>query len=79
VSAASARRIGLVSRTVVALLVAYKRWVSPLLPRSCRYCPTCSEYARLAVLEHGALAGGGKALWRLLRCQPLTAGGIDLP
>jgi putative membrane protein insertion efficiency factor len=68
-----------VKRAVVAVLVAYKRWVSPLLPRSCRFSPTCSEYARLAVLEHGVIAGGGKALLRLLRCQPLAAGGIDLP
>lgn len=67
------------SRPIAAALLAYKRWISPLLPRSCRYSPTCSEYARLAVLEHGVLAGGGKALVRLLRCQPLTPGGIDLP
>lgn len=64
---------------MVAVLVAYKRWLSPLLPRSCRFSPTCSEYARLAVLERGVLAGGARALLRLLRCQPLTPGGIDLP
>jgi uncharacterized protein len=64
---------------VVAVLVAYKRWLSPLLPRSCRFSPTCSEYARLAVIERGVLAGGGRALLRLLRCQPLAPGGIDLP
>jgi hypothetical protein len=67
------------SRAAVALLVAYKRWISPLLPRSCRFSPTCSEYARLAVIEHGIVAGGGKAAFRLLRCQPLAPGGIDLP
>lgn len=64
---------------MVAVLVAYKRWLSPLLPRSCRFSPTCSEYARLAVIERGVLAGSGRALLRLLRCQPLTPGGIDLP
>lgn len=66
-------------RALISLLDAYKRFVSPWLPRSCRFSPTCSEYARLAILESGPLAGGGKALVRLLRCQPLTPGGIDLP
>jgi hypothetical protein len=64
---------------LVTLLVAYKRWISPLLPRSCRFSPTCSEYARLAVLEHGAIGGVGRAVWRLARCQPFHPGGIDLP
>ena len=67
------------SRAVAAVLHAYKRWVSPLLPRSCRFTPTCSEYARLAVLEHGVAYGSLKAAARLARCQPLTPGGVDLP
>lgn len=62
-----------------AALAGYKRVISPLLPRSCRFSPTCSEYARLAILKHGLVRGGALALWRLLRCQPLAAGGIDLP
>jgi len=66
-------------RLVVALLVGYKRWISPLLPRACRFAPTCSEYARLAVLRHGVLRGGAMAAWRLCRCQPFALGGIDLP
>ncbi|MEM1202027.1 MAG: membrane protein insertion efficiency factor YidD [Acidobacteriota bacterium] len=60
-------------------MVAYKRYVSPLLPRSCRFSPTCSEYARLAFLEHGALRGGWLTLRRLARCHPFHPGGIDLP
>ncbi|MEL7058512.1 MAG: membrane protein insertion efficiency factor YidD [Acidobacteriota bacterium] len=64
---------------LLALLDAYKRWISPLLPRACRYSPTCSEYARLAILRHGALRGSFLALWRVLRCQPMCPGGIDLP
>lgn len=67
------------ARGVAWLLTGYKRRVSPLLPRSCRYSPTCSEYARLAILKHGLLRGLGLAAWRLARCQPLGAGGIDLP
>ena len=67
------------ARAAAWLLAGYKRRVSPLLPRSCRYAPTCSEYARLAILKHGLARGGARSAWRLLRCQPLGAGGIDLP
>ncbi|HEX5758358.1 MAG TPA: membrane protein insertion efficiency factor YidD [Thermoanaerobaculia bacterium] len=63
----------------VALLGAYKRWLSPLLPRSCRFAPTCSEYAVLALRKHGFWRGGALAAWRLCRCQPFGAGGVDLP
>jgi putative membrane protein insertion efficiency factor len=66
-------------RAVVWLLLAYKRWISPLLPPSCRFVPTCSEYARLAVLKHGVAAGLWMAGGRLLRCHPFHPGGIDLP
>ncbi len=72
-------KAGLLARGVAALLRGYKRWISPALPRSCRFSPTCSEYARLAVLRHGALHGGALSFWRVLRCQPLSPGGIDLP
>ncbi len=70
---------GAVARLAAWFLGAYKRWLSPLLPRSCRFSPTCSEYARLAILRHGVVRGSFLAAWRLLRCQPLCAGGIDLP
>ena len=67
------------SRGAAALLKAYKRWLSPMLPRACRFTPTCSEYARLAILEHGLVRGGAKACARLCRCQPFHPGGVDLP
>jgi putative membrane protein insertion efficiency factor len=67
------------TRLAVALLRLYQRGVSPLLPGACRFWPTCSEYARLAVLRHGVLRGGALAAWRLLRCQRFTRGGIDPP
>ncbi len=70
---------GLVTHLVVAALEGYKRWLSPLLPRACRFSPTCSEYARLAVLRHGILVGGAVAAARVCRCHPLHPGGIDLP
>jgi uncharacterized protein len=64
-------------RLALALLKLYKRWVSPALPPSCRYVPTCSEYAIEAVERYGALRGGLMAAWRLLRCHPLAKGGLD--
>jgi hypothetical protein len=70
---------GFVKRGVVAALRLYKLYLSPLLPRSCRFSPTCSEYFRLAVLKHGVLRGCALGAGRLLRCQPMHPGGIDLP
>jgi putative membrane protein insertion efficiency factor len=61
----------------LALLRVYKRLISPLFPPSCRYVPTCSEYAMEAVERYGAVRGGMMAAWRVLRCHPLAAGGLD--
>jgi putative membrane protein insertion efficiency factor len=72
-------RPGLAARAAIAVIEAYQRFVSPLLPSACRYWPTCSEYARQSIARRGALAGGAVAIGRLLRCQPLFAGGIDPP
>jgi putative membrane protein insertion efficiency factor len=59
------------------LLRAYKRVISPLLPASCRYVPTCSEYAAEALARHGLLRGTALGLWRLLRCNPFSRAGYD--
>ena len=59
------------------LLGIYKRWISPAFPPSCRYVPTCSEYAMEAVERYGVLRGGAMAAWRLLRCHPFVKGGLD--
>jgi uncharacterized protein len=59
------------------LLRLYKRWISPAFPPSCRYTPTCSEYAMEALERYGVLRGGIMAVWRLLRCHPLAKGGLD--
>ncbi|HEY0552891.1 MAG TPA: membrane protein insertion efficiency factor YidD [Thermoanaerobaculia bacterium] len=67
------------TRLLVFLLGVYKRRISPLLPRSCRFTPTCSEYARLAILKHGPGHGSLLAAGRILRCQPFHPGGVDLP
>jgi putative membrane protein insertion efficiency factor len=67
------------TRLLIYLLGVYKRRLSPLLPRSCRFTPTCSEYARLAILKHGPWRGGFLTTGRLMRCQPFHPGGLDLP
>jgi uncharacterized protein len=68
-----------VTRVLVFLLESYKRRVSPWLPRACRFTPTCSEYARLALLKHGFWRGSLLSAGRLLRCHPFHPGGLDLP
>jgi hypothetical protein len=62
---------------VLALIQLYRRLISPLLPPSCRYQPTCSAYALEAVEQYGAIAGSWLALKRILRCHPWSAGGYD--
>ena len=62
---------------VLATLRFYKRAISPNLPPSCRYQPTCSEYAYEAVDKYGILKGGRLAIWRILRCNPFGGSGYD--
>jgi uncharacterized protein len=62
---------------LLALIQLYRRLISPLLPPSCRYQPTCSAYALEAVERYGAIAGSWLALKRILRCHPWSAGGYD--
>jgi putative membrane protein insertion efficiency factor len=58
----------------------YQRLVSPLLPaNTCKYHPSCSEYAKLAIQKHGVLRGLPLAIWRVLRCNPWSHGGVDYP
>ncbi len=69
------------TRLLLALLAFYKRWLSPALhavsPGGCKFLPTCSEYAAVAIATHGPLRGCALAAWRLLRCHPFTPGGFD--
>ncbi len=65
------------TRLILFLLACYKWLLSPLLGRQCRFQPTCSNYARVAVARFGPWRGGILTLWRLLRCQPLCSGGYD--
>ena len=65
------------SRAATAPIRLYQRLLSPLFPRRCKYYPTCSEYAVEAVRRYGVLRGLVLAVWRLLRCNPLSNGGVD--
>lgn len=59
------------------LVRGYQLFISPVLPPSCRYTPTCSQYALEALSRHGALRGGWLTLRRLGRCQPWGGSGYD--
>jgi uncharacterized protein len=64
-------------RAVVSLIEGYRRWISPLLGRRCRFEPTCSAYALQAVKDRGAIRGLGLAVRRVARCHPWNPGGVD--
>jgi putative membrane protein insertion efficiency factor len=69
--------VKIAARPVLAVLRFYKMRVSPGLPPSCRFQPTCSEYAYEAIEKYGIIKGGRLSLWRVLRCNPLAKGGWD--
>jgi len=60
------------------LIKGYQWFISPILPGSCRFYPSCSSYALQAIETHGALKGGWLGLKRIGRCHPWNDGGIDL-
>lgn len=62
---------------ILGLVRAYQLVVSPWLPRTCKYYPSCSAYAVTALRRHGAAKGTVLAGWRLLRCNPWSLGGVD--
>ena len=70
-------RVTIPQRLLLALLTAYKGLISPLFAGSCRFVPSCSEYARLAIIEHGAVKGAWLAARRLARCHPAGSHGFD--
>ena len=65
------------ARPLVLLVRGYRRWISPALPPTCRFHPTCSAYAVEALQVHGLFAGTWLAVRRLLRCAPWHPGGVD--
>lgn len=65
------------NRAAVLFVKAYQAFVSPLLPPSCRFTPTCSAYAVTAIERYGVLKGGWMAAKRVGRCHPWNPGGFD--
>jgi uncharacterized protein len=65
-------------RVALAVIRGYQLLIRPMLTGSCRYLPTCSEYATEAIVNYGALKGGWLALKRILRCHPFGGAGLDL-
>lgn len=63
--------------SLIGLLKLYQLFISPMLPPSCRFTPTCSQYAIEAIGIHGTLRGSYLAVRRLLRCHPFARGGYD--
>lgn len=68
---------------ILKLIKFYKNFISPLSVQvfgssfGCRFYPTCSEYSYQAILESGVIRGGAKSVFRILRCNPLSKGGVD--
>lgn len=71
----------MITALLLAVLRFYQRWLSPAMHAlnagGCRFQPTCSDYAAVAIATHGPVRGTGLALWRLLRCHPFSRGGLD--
>ena len=68
----------MIKNAAIGLIRIYQKYLSPLTPPSCRYRPTCSNYAIEAISRFGLLNGGLMALARILRCHPFARGGLDL-
>ncbi|MHB1254014.1 MAG: membrane protein insertion efficiency factor YidD [Candidatus Humimicrobiaceae bacterium] len=64
-------------KVLILIIRGYKKVISPLIPPSCRFYPTCSTYAIQALEKHGIIKGSIKALYRILRCNPFNKGGYD--
>ena len=64
-------------RVILGVIELYKRSISPALPPSCRFTPSCSEYTYQAIERYGVVRGGWLGLSRLIRCHPFNPGGYD--
>ncbi len=71
------RRTSPVAWLLIGPIRFYQKFITPYTPATCRYYPTCSEYAVRSLRTHGALKGTLLTIWRLLRCNPWSSGGVD--
>ena len=69
----------MLSAVLIGLVWGYRLCIRPLLPPTCRYTPSCSEYFIQAVRKYGPIRGGAKGVWRVCRCHPFNEGGFDPP
>jgi len=67
----------MIRRPFLALIRLYQRWISPLFPNTCRFHPSCSQYAYEAITKYGLFKGALLGAWRILRCNPYSKGGFD--
>lgn len=67
----------IMKRVLLALIKFYRKFISPYKPPCCKYYPTCSTYAVKAVEKHGVIKGTVLSVWRLMRCNPWSLGGVD--
>lgn len=67
----------MIGKFLVGVIGLYQRFLSPLLPPSCRFTPSCSKYTVEAIQKYGALRGALLGAWRILRCNPFGKGGYD--
>jgi putative membrane protein insertion efficiency factor len=67
----------MIKNLLICIIKFYQFFISPLLGYNCRFEPTCSEYAKDSIINHGILKGIGLTLWRIIRCHPFCKGGYD--
>lgn len=67
----------MIKKIVLFIIFFYRNYISPWTTPSCRYIPTCSEYAVIAIEKYGVRRGGVMAIKRILRCHPFHKGGYD--
>jgi hypothetical protein len=68
-----------IKQFLIKVIKFYQKFISPYLPKHCRFYPSCSEYSYLAIEKYGAFKGCFLGIQRLLRCHPWNRGGIDFP
>lgn len=71
------KKLSFIGRIFCLIIKFYRNFISPLFPPSCRYYPTCSEYAYEAIKKYGAVKGSWLGIKRILRCHPFHEGGCD--
>lgn len=64
-------------KAIIYLIKQYQKYISPRTIRRCKYYPTCSEYAKQSLDKYGIIKGSFLSIWRIIRCNPFSKGGVD--